>query len=78
MPTTYEIALIDLDESTFAALNHMAPAKRLRAQFIQDAIRKAVREIEYERIRQAHLAQPDSEAEADDWSTAEEYKPRSR
>jgi len=32
---------------------------------------------EYERIRQAYLAQPDSEAEADDWSTVEEYKPRS-
>lgn len=69
--------LIDLDESTYAALNHIAPDKRLRAQFIKDAIRKAVREIEYERIRQAYLAQPDSEAEADDWSTAEEYKPRS-
>jgi hypothetical protein len=69
--------LIDLDEPTYAALNHIAPAKRLRAQFIRDAIRKAVREVEYERIRQAYLAQPDSKAEADDWSTAEEYKPRS-
>ena len=68
--------LIDLDESTYAALTHIAPAKRLRAQFIRDAIRNAVREVEYRRIRQAYLAQPDSEAEADDWSTAEEYKPR--
>jgi len=69
--------LIDLDESTYAALNHIAPIKRLRAQFIRDAIRKAVRDVEYETIHQAYLAQPDSEAEADDWSTVEEYKPRS-
>ena len=69
--------LIDLDESTYVALNHIAPANRQRIQFIRDAIRKAVREIEYERIRQAYLAQPDSEAEADDWSTVEEYKRRS-
>jgi predicted transcriptional regulator len=68
--------LIELDDPTYAALNHIAPvAKRLRAQFIREAIRKAVREAEYERIRQAYLAQPDSEAEADDWSTAEDYKP---
>jgi hypothetical protein len=38
---------------------HITPAKRLRGQFMRDAIRKA------------------SEAEADDWSTAEEYKARS-
>ena len=68
--------LIELDDSTYVALNHIAPtAKRLRAQFIREAIRKAIREAEYERMRQAYLAQPDSEAEADDWSTAEEYKP---
>ncbi|MBZ5590717.1 MAG: hypothetical protein LAP39_00660 [Acidobacteriia bacterium] len=68
--------LVELDEPTHAALNHIAPAaKRLRAQFIREAIRKAIREAEYEQIRQAYLAQPDSEAEADDWSTAEEYKP---
>lgn len=68
--------LIELDDPTYLALNHIAPAaKRLRTQFIREAIRKAVREAEYERIRQAYLAQPDSEAEADDWSTAEDYKP---
>jgi predicted transcriptional regulator len=67
--------LIELDDPTYAALNEVAPAaKRLRAQFIREAIRKAVREAEEERIRIAYLAQPDSEAEADDWSTAEDYK----
>ena len=69
--------LIDLDESTHAALNYVAPDKRLRAQFIREAIGKAIREVEHERIHQAYLAQPDSEAEADDWSTAEGFKPRS-
>jgi hypothetical protein len=68
---------IDLDEPTYAALNHIAPGRRLRGQFIRDATRKAIREVEYERIRQAYLAQPDSEAEADDWSTPEGYKLRS-
>lgn len=68
---------IDLDGPTYAALNHIAPGRRLRAQFISIAIRKAVRQVAYERIRRAYLAQPDSEAEADEWSTAEEYKARS-
>ncbi|PYT29219.1 MAG: hypothetical protein DMG57_12470 [Acidobacteria bacterium] len=68
--------LIDLDEPTYKALNQIAPAaKRQRAQFIRNAIRKAILEAEYERIRAAYVRQPDSEAEADDWSTAEEYKP---
>ena len=67
---------IDLDEPTYKALNQIAPAaKRQRAQFIRNAIRKAILEAEYERIRAAYVRQPDSEAEADDWSTAEEYKP---
>ena len=68
---------IDLDESSYASLNHIAPVKRMRAQFIRDAIRKAIREVEYERIRQAYLAKPDPAADADDWSTAEEYNLRS-
>ena len=68
--------LIELDEPIYKPLNQIAPAaKRQRAQFIRNAIRKAILEAEYERIRAAYLAQPDSETEADDWSTAEEYKP---
>ncbi|HVP49001.1 MAG TPA: hypothetical protein VMT32_20545 [Bryobacteraceae bacterium] len=67
--------LIELDDSTCAALNPIVPAKRRHAQFIRDAIRKAIREAEYERVRRAYLTQPDSEAEADDWSSAEEDKP---
>ncbi|HKW99705.1 MAG TPA: ribbon-helix-helix protein, CopG family [Bryobacteraceae bacterium] len=68
--------LIKLDEPTYKSLNHIAPAaRRKRAQFIRDAIRKAVREAQYEQIRRAYKKQPDSEAGADDWSTAEEFQP---
>ncbi|MEP6960947.1 MAG: hypothetical protein ABI995_02655 [Acidobacteriota bacterium] len=53
----------------------MAPAeKRMRAEFVRAAIRKAIRETEEERTRLGYLAQPDMESEADDWSTAGEWK----
>jgi gamma-glutamyl:cysteine ligase YbdK (ATP-grasp superfamily) len=68
--------LVQLDEPTYRALNRIAPAaKRQRAEFARSAIRKAIRETEEQRTRRAYLEQPDSEAEADDWSTAEEWKP---
>jgi metal-responsive CopG/Arc/MetJ family transcriptional regulator len=67
--------LIQLDESTYRALNRVAPAaKRQRAEFVRAAVRKAIRETEEERTRHAYLKQPDSETEADDWSNAEEWK----
>ncbi|HTC89758.1 MAG TPA: hypothetical protein VK686_15735 [Bryobacteraceae bacterium] len=67
--------LVQLDEPTYRALNRVAPAaKRQRAEFVRSAIRKAIRETEEERTRRAYLELPDSEAEADDWSTAEEWK----
>jgi len=67
--------LIQLDESTLSALNKIAPAaKRQRAEFIRSAVKDAIRKREYEQIREAYLRQPDSAAEADDWSSAEEWK----
>jgi hypothetical protein len=42
---------------------------------VHAAIRKAIRETEEERTRRAYLEQPDSEAEADDWSSAEAELP---
>ncbi len=51
-----------------------SPAKRDRAEFVRQAVKDAVREREYEQIREAYLRQPDSAAEADDWSSAEEWK----
>ena len=67
--------LIQLDEPTYRALENVAPAaKRRRAEFLRRAIRKAIRDEEYARIRLAYLAQPDSVEDADDWSSAEEYR----
>ena len=57
-------------------LNRVAPpAKRKRAQFIRDALYKAVMEAEERRTRTAYESRPDSAADADDWSNAEEYRP---
>jgi metal-responsive CopG/Arc/MetJ family transcriptional regulator len=67
--------LVQLDEPTYRALNRVAPAaKRQRAEFVRAAIRRAIRETEEERTRRAYTEQPDSEAEADDWSSAEAWK----
>jgi len=35
---------------------------------------KAVREAQYEQIRLAYEKQPDSEKEASDWNSAEEFQ----
>jgi metal-responsive CopG/Arc/MetJ family transcriptional regulator len=67
--------LINLDEATFKALNQVAPpGKRLRSSFLRDAIRQAVRKEMERQSRAGYEAYPDSEFEADDWSTAEEFK----
>jgi metal-responsive CopG/Arc/MetJ family transcriptional regulator len=67
--------LIQLDDATYRALNRVAPAaKRQRAEFVRSALRKAIRETEEERTRLGYLRQPDSETEADDWSSAENWK----
>ncbi len=68
--------LVQLDESTYRALSQIVPpASRGRARFIREAVKRAVREAEYARIRRAYEARPDSETEADDWANAEAYKP---
>jgi metal-responsive CopG/Arc/MetJ family transcriptional regulator len=67
--------LVQLDEPTYRALNRIAPAaKRKRAEFVRSAIRKAIRETEEEQTRRGYMERPDSEAEADDWSSAEKWK----
>ena len=67
--------LIQLDEQTYRRLNRVAsPARRLRTTFIRQALMKALMEAEEARTRAAYQRLPDSETEADDWSTAEEFK----
>lgn len=69
--------LVQLDEPIYRAFNRIAPAtKRKRAEFVRTAIRKAIRETEEERTRRAYMEQPDTETEADDWSSVEEWKPK--
>jgi metal-responsive CopG/Arc/MetJ family transcriptional regulator len=68
--------LIHVDEPTLEALNRIAtPNGRKRSEFIRQAIRKAVRQAEYARMREAYRKQPDSAADADEWSTPEEFRP---
>ena len=67
--------LVQLDDPTYRALNRVAPAaKRQRAEFVRSAIRRAIRQTEEERTRLAYRKHPDSEAGADNWSNAEEWK----
>jgi predicted transcriptional regulator len=66
--------LIRVDDATFRLLNRVAPAaKRQRAQFIRQALLRALMEAEEQRTRAAYWRQPDSESDADDWSTAKEF-----
>ena len=68
--------LVQLDDQTLGALNRIAaPGKRQRSEFVRQAIRQALRRAEFAAMREAYRKQPDSADEADDWSTAEEYKP---
>jgi metal-responsive CopG/Arc/MetJ family transcriptional regulator len=65
-----------LDEPTLTVLNRIAaPGKHQRPEFVRQAIRKAIRQAEYHAMRAAYRKQPDSMSDADDWSTAEDYKP---
>jgi hypothetical protein len=43
-------------------------------ELLRRLLRNAIREAEEERTRLAYLRQPGSEAEADDWSAAEEME----
>jgi len=68
--------LLQLDDQTCRLLERVAPtAKRQRARFIRLAVLKAVMEAEEARTRAAYRKKPDSESEADDWSTAEDFRP---
>ena len=61
--------LVQLDEVTFQRLNRVAPAaKRQRTEFVRRAIRKAIQEVEEERMRAAYAKRPDTCP--DHWSSA--------
>jgi hypothetical protein len=67
--------LIQLDEPTFAALNRVAnPVNRKRSEFIRRAIKAAIRQAEFDSIREGYRKKPDSAADADDWSNPEDFR----
>ena len=67
--------LVHLDDATCKALDRIAPARqRKRAEFIRQAVKAAIRNHEYCRMREAYRQQPDSAAEVDDWCSCEEFK----
>jgi metal-responsive CopG/Arc/MetJ family transcriptional regulator len=66
--------LVQMDEPTFAALNRVT-AKRERAEFVRQAIRRAIREFEEDRTRAGYLAHPDREGDGDNWANAERWNP---
>ena len=67
--------LIWLDDVAFDQLVRAAAAAGSSVgDCARATLRRAVRESEHARMRQAYLVKPDSEAEADDWSTAGEYE----
>jgi len=68
--------LIQLDDDTLAELDTVAPARnRARSEFIRKAIKDALHRNEFDRIRDAYLAQPDTDTVADDWSNPLEWNP---
>jgi len=67
--------LIRVDDATFRVFNRVAPAaKRQRAQFIRQALLRALLEAEEQRTRAAYGRFHDSESDADDWSAVEEFR----
>ncbi len=47
-------------------------------EFVRAMIRKKILKIEETRTKLAYLRHPDSEANADDWTNAEEWKPKTQ
>jgi len=57
------------------ALDRIAPPRqRKRTEFIRQAVKAAIREYKYARMREAYERQPDSGEEADDWSSCEKFQ----
>lgn len=62
---------IQVNDDLREALDRVAPAaRRQRAQFIRQALIRAVMEANELRTRAAYRTQPDNEQGADDWSSA--------
>jgi predicted transcriptional regulator len=57
--------LIEIDEEMARRLERVAPTRsRRRSEFVRDAIRRALWELEERATEQAYARQPDSDADA--------------
>ncbi len=73
--------LIEIDDGIAAQLERVAPSRsRRRSEFIRDAIRRALWELEERAIEQAYAQRPDSAAEVyldpTVWEVGGRSKPR--
>jgi len=67
--------LVNFDMATLQAIERILPAtKRRRTEFIRAPVKDAIRKYEYERMMEAYRRQPDTGADADDWSNAERWE----
>ena len=68
--------LVHLDDVTYKRLDEIVSStKRQRAEFLRSAVKEAILKHEYARIREGYTKKPDSGADADHWSTCEEFNP---
>ena len=74
--------LVELDDDVAARLDKVAPAKsRKRSEFIRDAIRQALWDIEEKATAEAYRRQPDSadvHLSPNDWEHRAKRRPRLR
>jgi len=69
--------IVELDDEIAAKLEQVAPGRaRLRSEFIRNAVRKALWEIEEQTTAEAYKRQPDSDSDA--YLNAGVWEPRSR
>ena len=56
-------------------MDRVAPAaQRKRAEFIREAVKGAIFQLEADQMREAYRLQPDSPIDADNWELPEEWK----
>lgn len=71
--------LVELDEETAKRLEKVAPARsRRRSQFIREAVRRLLDELEERRMAEAYRRQPETEPAFFDPRAWEPWKPRGR
>jgi len=69
--------IVELDDEVAAKLEQVAPGRaRQRSEFIRNAVRKALWELEEQATAEAYRRQPDSGTDA--YLSAEVWEPRSR